>query len=160
MIKKTRDYVSPGIRKQMLYYPEIGVCVVFRDNIIHGWSCTKLADSDYAAQRIDSLFDSGKYSDFERDYLIINDKGEILMQNIDCEVSLDANGYIHIDNSKYIIKPVLDTTIPQYVGGRNLTEINSRVRQLIAMDLMKKPKSFGKNGFKIGPIYESSQMEG
>lgn len=154
-----RDYVSWGIKQQMLHKPDLGVCVVFNDNIIHSWNCIKLADSDFAEQRINHLIDNRKYSDFEKEFLIINDMGEVLFSNCEYDVVLDQNGYIHIDASSYLIKPVLEGKIPQYIGGKSLEEINEKARVLIAKGLMSKPKNFDKKGFKPSPIYTNSQME-
>ena len=109
--------------------PEMGVCVLFKNNKFKVWGHINLPYSVYAKHRITSLMLSNKYSDFENDFIIINSQGEICSANCKTPVTVD-NGVICVEGSKYFVKPVQTKKVSTFVGAANIAELNKKLIQV------------------------------
>ena len=100
---------------------------------------------------------SGQVNDFVHDFVLVDKNGENCGSNFKVKTSIDENGFIHINDTDYLVKVVEDANSARFIGGRNVEEIEKKVRSLIDMGIIKKPIGFTAKGFKDKPIFESPQ---
>lgn len=159
MIDLEKDFYLPqNVRVSMFRNPELGVCVVYKDNKVGSWYASQLSTTKFAKQRVKSMVCNDKVSDFEHDFVILNKDGEICSANCDAKVDVDEYGIIHVENDRILVKPLEDAVSPQYVSAKNLEELNRKIKYLIKAKQVKPPKGFGKYGYpetseKGGPSF-------
>ena len=146
-----------GVKYALFQNPDLGVCVVSRDKKFKMWSADSCRDSVFTRQSISKMILSGQVNDFVHDFVLVDKNGENCGANFKVKTSIDENGFIHINDTDYLVKVVEDANSARFIGGRNVEEIEKKVRSLIDMGIIKKPIGFTAKGFKDKPIFESPQ---
>lgn len=155
MMYGSDEFLPISVKSAFVQNPYLGVCVVFKNTVYKKWMCSQFKESSFSIQRLNEIIYSGKYSDFEHDYVIIDSEGNVCGTNCNAKVFVDEHGYVHVE--KFIIKVINDDTNPQYVGGYSIFRINETVRSLIASNTIKRPKDFKNRGFILEPVLNSNQ---
>lgn len=151
-------YLPETIRRAMYQDPELGVCVIFKDNKFGFWAASQCAVTKFAKQHLKSVVIGGKVSDFEHDFVIVNKNGEICSANCKAKIDVDEYGIIHVENDKLLVKPLEDADSPRYVSAKTLYELNRKIKYLIKAKQVKRPQGFGQYGYpetsgKGGPSF-------
>lgn len=141
-------YLPSGIKSAFLHDPELGVCVLFKNDAYKMWGHLGMPKSDFSIKRIEKLLTTGKYSDFETDFVIFDKNGEVCSSNCDSKITVGENGLMYLDDGRYVVVAIEDKNNPQYVGGANVKILNKKVMELIRKKVIKKPIAFGKLGFE------------
>ena len=155
MMRNYENYLASGIRSAMFQNPELGVCVVYKDNRFKRWSSMQLKDSDFSKSRIASIILNGKVSDFEEEFVVLDQNGSVCSSNTDAKITVDSNGIVHIEDDKMLIKPLPEGVSPQYVSAKNLYELNRKILYLVKAKQVKRPEGFGVRGYAQNDSSES-----
>ena len=147
MMNLENIYLPQKVKEAMVQEPELGVCVVFKDNRRNVWSAMQHSATKFATQRVMSIVLSGKMSDFEHDFVIVDKNGEICSANCDAKVMVDEYGIIHVEDDRCLIKPLEDALHPQYVSAKNMEELNKKINYLVRAKQVGRPDGFGKYGY-------------
>ena len=137
--------------------PKLGVCVIYKDNRINVWNSLQRTGSEFNKKAISTLLINDIYNDFANDFVVVNENGETCYSNCNASVAIDENGFIHINDDEYLVKPINDIKNPKYVGGRDIKAINRRTAKLIDDGKISTPKEFSKHGFTTLPIYQEQK---
>ena len=132
-------FVPEKVQFEFNNNPELGVCVIFKNNIFKVWGHINLPYSNFANHRISSLMLNGKYSDFEKDFVIINSNGEICSANCNAKVEVN-NGVVCVNDSQYFVKPVQTKKVSTFVGAANINELNKKLNSLGVKPVTVQPK--------------------
>ena len=130
-------FVPIGVKRAMLEDPILGVCVAFKNKMTSKWYSMGFCLSEYGLDRISNLVLSGKYSDFEHDYMILDSYGNVCASN--CKEEVVVDDYIRV-GKKHMIKVVRDERYPQYVCGDSEYEIDTKIDRLVKDKKIKRPK--------------------
>ena len=141
-------YLPIGIKTAFLHDPELGVCVLFKNDAYKMWGHLGLSQNDFSIRRLEKIVSTGKYSDFETDFIVFDKTGEICSSNCDSKITVAENGLIYLDDGRYVVAAIEDKSNPQFVGGENVKILNKKVMELIRKKVIKKPVGFGKFGFE------------
>lgn len=144
---ENNNQLPMNIRIEMHQNPELGVCVVYKDNRHNIWHAMQHSATKFATQRVQSLVFDGKVSDFEHDFVIVNKDGEICSRNCDAKIAVDEYGIIHVENDRCLIKPLENALHPQYVSAKNMEELNKKINYLVRAKQVGRPDGFGKYGY-------------
>ena len=147
MMNLENIYLPQKVKEAMVQEPELGVCVVFKDNRRNVWSAMQHSATKFATQRVMSIVLSGKMSDFEHDFVIV-DKN--CSANCDAKIMVDEYGIIHVEDDRCLIKPLEDAARPQYVSAKYIDELNNKINYLVRAKQVKRPEGFGKYGYPTG----------
>ncbi|MBQ3158445.1 MAG: hypothetical protein IJB98_01990 [Clostridia bacterium] len=148
-------YFKKYVKPSMIEEPRLGVCVVFKEDKYKMWFSHQLVLDDFSQYRLAKIISSEKYSDFEKEFVIIDKHGNVLYSNSNTKVVVDGNGFVHIDNDAYLIKVVDDDKNPRYIGGKDANEINKKVNSLVRDKTIKRPKDFIDSRFINPPLSQS-----
>ena len=143
-------YIPEKVKTAICQNPELGVCIVYKDNKNGVWNAIQHSANKYAKLRVATIVFGGQVSDFEHDFIILNKDGEVCSTNCDAPVSVDELGIIHIENDRCLIKPLEDVTYPQYVSAKNMDDLNRKIKYLVKAKQAKSPAGFGKYGYPTG----------
>ena len=130
-------FLPNGVKQAMLREPELGVCIVFKDNKFKRWFCTGLPYSGYALEKISNLMQNWKYSDFEKDFIILDDNGDVCVSNCSASVTKRDDGLISIDDD-YYVRIIKDKKSPKYIGGQTERDVEKKVDTLIRSKQIKR----------------------
>ena len=132
------------------------------DNIKDYYHCQPL-QSLAGVGMLEQAIYFGKWAFYATDFAIIDTDGNVCYRNNDnIKVSTDKNGYVHIDDDKYLIKINInpeDERSVHFLGAANFEELNNITAGCISHNLLAKPRDFGPNGFIKTPIYEKAEAE-
>ena len=154
------SYLPHSVTRAINLEPDLGVCVLFRNDKLNEWFYERLNSTDYSIEKLERIIYRGKYSDFEKDFAIINKDGEVCFSTCDIKVQKDDSEYIHINDNEFILKIIENAGMPFYVGGKTYEELVKVVKKLIENNIIRKPKDFGKNGFKNTPTFNGQEWDG
>lgn len=130
-------FIPESVKHTMLRDPMLGVCIIFKDNKYNMWFSTGLPYSQYALEKISNLMSAWKYSDFERDFIILDDNGDVCVSNCDANVTKRDDGLISVDD-KYYVRVIKDKSFTRYVGGRTEKDVEKRIDTLVRSKQIKK----------------------
>ena len=130
-------FLPNGVKQAMLREPELGVCIVFKDNKFKRWFSTGLPYSGYALEKISNLMKNWKYSDFEKDFIILDDNGDVCVSNCSASVIKRDDGLISIDDD-YFIRVIKDKKSFKYIGGQTERDVEKKVDTLIRSKQIKR----------------------
>jgi hypothetical protein len=152
-------YLPAKVKSAMCQNPELGVCVVYKDNRHNIWHAMQHSATKFAKLRVASMVFGGQVSDFEHNFVIVDKNGEICSTNYDAKISGDKLGVIHVENDKCLIRPLQDPMTPRYDSPKNMHELKSKIKCLVRAGQVKPPKGFGKYGYptesaNAGPSFE------
>lgn len=141
-------YLPTSIKRAFLHDPELGVCVLFKNDAYKMWGHFGMPKNDFSIKRLEKILSTGKYSDFETEFVVFDKTGEICSSNCNSKITVGENGLIYLDDGRYVVAAIEDKNKPQYVGGANVKILNKKVMELIRKKEIKKPVGFGKLGFE------------
>ena len=143
-------YIPAKVKSAMFQNPELGVCIVYRDNKNDIWHAMQHSATKYAKLRVATIVFGGQVSDFEHDFVILNKDGEVCSTNCDAKISVDKWGIIHIENDRCLIKPLENAVHPQYVSAKNMDDLNHKIKYLVKAKQATFPEGFGRYGYPTG----------
>ena len=127
--------------------PELGVCVVYKNNEINEWFSMKYKNDDFLRQRLSNILMLDKYSDFEREFIIFDKLGNVCYSNSNAKIQVDENGIISINENEYFLKGFDRGRIPLYIGASTFEEFNTKVNNMVTQKAIEKPAGFTGKGF-------------
>jgi hypothetical protein len=130
-------FLPASVKHSMLRDPMLGVCIVFKDNKFKRWFSTGMPYSMYALERISNLMNNWKYSDFERDFVILDDNGDVCINNCNANVTKREDGLISV-NDDYYVRVIKDKSFPQYVGGKTEEDVEKKIDTLVRSKQIKR----------------------
>ena len=152
---ENNNYLSANVRTAMFQNPELGVCVLYKDNKFKRWSTLQLRDSDFSKNKLASMILDGQMSDFEEEFVVIDQDGNVCATNAKDKTSVDGFGIVHIENDKMLVKPLAEGVSPQFVSAKNMHELNRKILYLVKAKQVKRPDGFGTRGYPEEPASAS-----
>ena len=133
---ENKYHLPQGIVHAMLQDPILGVCVSFKDNRFKRWYSLGFSYSPYSLSKLSSLVKDGKYSDFERDFVVLDGDGNVCCTN--CDVSVEKRDEMIIVDGKHYIKVIKDKSFPRYISGSSKMEIDKQEDILVRSKQIKR----------------------
>lgn len=122
--------------------PELGVCILYKNDKYGMWFSTQCPLLSIVEHKLYEILSRNYYSDFEKDFIVIDRNGNVLYTNNKAVVATDINGFIHVDNDSYIVCVVNDPLRPRYLGYQNINKLNKSVKSLISKKKIKELDEF------------------
>ena len=94
------------IKKTLENEPCLGVCVVFKNDKFKRWFSMGMNDCDYCKEKLSEIVMKNKFSDFEKEFLIVDKFGNVCFSNCDANVTCDENGIIHINENECYVTAI------------------------------------------------------
>ena len=136
-------------------HPRLGVAVAYQNNETKKWGCVGKNATPPGPLEISNFMLDGQYSEDATTFAIINPEGELCYTNSEDQICVnrDQNGFIHINNNEYLIKPIEGVGTSTYIGGETSDVIAHKLEMAVEMGFVKAPDGFGPNGFENPPIF-------